>query len=151
MLLRQEAHPSPSPPSLFTGPMWSYLLQQPRRALSHQTFHPPVNDLTLQVPGSGNDQPLPEAETLLPAPPAPVDCVPPPLLPPGGILATLREEPHPGKCWLLHLDSHGPAGAEKLRGIVQELLCAWIDLDKDTYLGPLSLKVFSFPLCEMVT
>lgn len=107
--------------------------------------------LTLQVSGSGNERPLPEAETFLPAPPALVNCVPPPLLPPGGIPATLRREPHPGKCCPLPLDSNGGGGAEKVRGIGQEMPCAWSNLDKDTYLALLSLKGFSRPLCEMIT
>lgn len=49
-----RAGASPSPPGLSTSPMWSYLLQQSRGALSHQTFHPPV---------SYNHSKWPEAET----------------------------------------------------------------------------------------
>lgn len=84
--------------------------------------------------------PKPEAE-VLPSRPLEVDWVVLSGLPPGGIQEALRGD-HTGKsagmrAAVFRCRPWGEGRGLRVAGIGPELLCAWTDLDRGTYLEPL--------------
>lgn len=144
----QEPGPGASLPNLPTGPTRSHLLQQPRGAMSNQAVHPLVSCLPTKPPeaeaaspvGSGTPLPLP-----FPAPPSRLVGVASaaPWWNPGDTAGRTRGNFLPGLgagaaafrfwCWDEGKGFEGNRTRAALRST---------DLDRGTYLKPLSLKGF---------